>query len=229
MIERYKQMETLSNFQYMWEQWIMPLVDDLYAQLDSDFKESCNVRIRDVDKIRGKAEKYYLKKREEVKRRFYGQYSKGDSVNEHRMDFHKIGALICRTLIEYKVYNFDVKSCRKYIEEKINVYDTDWVVRNALINFRLAFYSSIVLLFNAMRFEYYQNNEKLYKRLCKKGKLDLYETKNTSVNRVKESFENCIVLDLAKRDIGNRFFDYFMYAIILYQLEEHNRNLLLRE
>lgn len=222
-------MERLNNFQYMWEQWIMPLVDDLYAQLDDDFKVSCNVRIRDVDKLRGKAEEYYLKKREEVKRRFYGQYSRGESANEHRMDFHKIGALICRTLIEYKVYNFDVKACRKYVEDKINIYDTDWVVRNALINFRLAFYSSIVLLFNAMRFEYYQNNKILYKRLCEKGRLDLYETHNPAANQVKESFENCIVLDLAKRDIGNRSFDYFMYAIIMYQLEEHNRSLLLRE
>lgn len=41
----------------------MPLVDDLYAQLDNNFKESCNVRIRDIDKLRGKAEEYYLKKR----------------------------------------------------------------------------------------------------------------------------------------------------------------------
>ena len=44
--------------------------------------------------------------------------------------------------------------------------------------------------------------------------------------KVKESFENCIILDLAKRDINNHSFDYFMYAIIMYQLEEHNKNYL---
>ena len=54
-----------------------------------------------------------------------------------------------------------------------------------------------------------------------------YNANNNKI--VKESFENCIILDLAKRDIGNRSFDYFMYAIIMYQLEEHNKSLLISE
>lgn len=220
-------MEETSNFRYIWNQWIVPLADDLYAQLDNDFKQYCHVRIRNMDKICVNAEKYYQKKRVEVKKEFYGEYHRGDSQKNHRMDFHKIGSIICKTLIEYKVFDFNTNSCRKYVEQKNDPYDTDWVVKNTLINFRLAFYSSVVFLFQAMRFEYAKSNKELYKALSKKGKLDLYRTKST--NPVKESFENCIVFDLAKSDIGNRSFDYFMYAIILYQLEEHNKNLLLKQ
>ncbi len=229
-------MEELSNFQYIWTEWIIPLIKDLYSQMDDEFKQNCHVSIRDLDKICSAAEKYYQKKRALVKKEFYGEYHKGDSEAEHRMDFHKIGAIICKTLIEYKVYNFDTDCCKKYVEDYCDSCDTDWVVKNALINFRLAFYGSVVFLFQAMRFEYSKDYPELYKKLSQKRKLDLYkinsnveETDTTGIKSVKESFENCIVLDLAKRDIGNKSFDYFMYAIILYQLEEHNKNLLLQE
>lgn len=231
----------MSNFQYIWTEWIVPLIDDLYSQMDDEFKQNCHVSIRDLDKICSAAEKYYQKKRAQVKKEFYGEYRKGDSETEHRMDFHKIGAIICKTLIEYKVYDFDTDCCKKYVDQKNDPCDTDWVVKNALINFRLAFYSSVVFLYQAMRFIYSETNPALYDKLCQKEKLDLYKTNlnvnetdtdtktDTDMKSVKESFENCIVLDLAKRDIGNRSFDYFMYAIILYQLEEHNKNLLLHE
>lgn len=208
---------------------ITPLVNDIYIQSDPKFREYCNIRIRNLDRICDDAEIYYQQKREEAKRVFYGEYHRGDSETEHRMDFHKISAVICRTLIEYKVYDFDENLCREYIDKNIDSYDTDWGVRNALINFRLAFYSSVMFMFHAMQFEYYKENTVLFELLNKKGKLDLYETHAFNDDKIKESFENCIILDLAKRDIGNHSFDYFMYAIIMYQLEEYNRNLLLGE
>lgn len=220
-------MENESNFRYIWEKWIVPLINDIYIQSDPQFREYCNVHIRDLNRTCSNAEKYYQRKREKAKRTFYGEYHSGDSEAEHRMDFHKISAIICRTLIEYKVYDFDEVLCQEYVDKNIEPYNTDWVVRNALINFRLAFYSSVMFMFHSMQFEYYKENRKLFELLEKKGKLDLYETHIISEGKVKESFENCLILDLAKRDIGNHSFDYFMYAIIMYQLEEHNRRLLL--
>ena len=232
-------MRHLSNFEYMWSKWIVPLIDDLYNQMDNRFKKYCNVQIRDLDRIAIKAEAFYQKKREEAKRTFYGEYHKGDSAieTEHRMDFHKLSSIICRTLIEYKVYDFDEECCREYADKYISPYDTDWFVRNALINFRLAFHGSVVFLFRSMQFDYYENDKILFNLIKDKDSLNLYDS-NTSksnglnqdkIDRVKESFENCIILDLAKRDIGNHSFDYFMYAIIMYQLEEHNKYLLLAE
>ena len=55
-------MEETTNFQFIWAQWISPLVDDLYSQLDDEFKNYCNVKIRNLDKICIKAEKFYLRK-----------------------------------------------------------------------------------------------------------------------------------------------------------------------
>lgn len=225
-------MEELSNFQYIWEKWITPLVDDLYKQMDEEFQKYCGVQIRELDKIKFRAERYYQNKREEVKKAFYGVYHKGDSQTEHRMDFHKIGAILCRTMMEYKVFSFDMEKCQQYVDDNIDIYDTNWVVKNALINFRLAFYVSIAFLYQSMIFEYSKNHRELERKLREKGCLSLYadhSNQNHSIvieKKVQESFENCIVLDLAKRDIGNRSFDYLMYAIILYQLEEYNKGLL---
>jgi len=222
-------MKETSNFRYIWTEWIVPLINDLYLQTDEQFRRYCNLRVRNLDELCNHAEKYYQYKRDELKRIFYGEYHKGDSETEHRMDFHKISALICRTLIEYKVYDFDEVLCQRYVDNKIDAYNTDWVVKNALINFRLAFYSSVVFMFHSMQFEYYKENKELFSLLEQKGQLDLYEICHSDNAKVKESFENCIILDLAKRDIGNRSFDYFMYSIIMYQLEEYNKNLLLRK
>lgn len=158
-------MSELSNFQYIWKHWIVPLIDDLLSKMDQTFRQECNVKIRNLDKICEAAEKYYQ-----------------------------------------------------------------------VINYRLAFYGSVVFLFHAMIFEYSRTNSELSKKLAEREKLDLYKRgsnleKEKAENKksVKESFENSIVLDLAKGDVGNRSFDYFMYAIILYQLEEHNKNLLIEK
>lgn len=221
-------MTELSNFKYIWKEWITPLIYDLYNQTDKNFKEKCNLKIRNLDDICVKAEQYYQRKRKEAKEIFYGNYSEGDSKTLHRMDFHKISAIICRTLIEYKVFDFDEIICKEYINN-INAYDTDWAVKNALINYRLAFYSSVVFMFHSMQFEYNKKDKKLFESIKNKNCLNLYETHISNNNKVKESFENCVILDLAKRDINNRSFDIFMYAIIMYQLEEHNKSLLLND
>lgn len=222
-------MEEISNFSYIWSEWIVPLIDDLYSQLDVKFKDYCNVRIRDLDVIYRNAEKFYQNKREEAKRNFYGEYRKGTSETEHRMDFHKISAVLCRTLIEYKCFDYDENLCKEYVDKFIDPYNTDWVVRNALINFRLAFYGSVVFLYHSMQFMYNEENKELYDALKDKDKLDLYTSEVQHIGKVNESFENCVILDLAKRDVGNRSFDYFMYAIIMYQLEEHNKALLMKD
>lgn len=44
-------MKEVSNFKYMWDEWIVPLVNELYEQTDELFRDYCGVRIRDLDRI----------------------------------------------------------------------------------------------------------------------------------------------------------------------------------
>lgn len=221
--------EKLDNFKFILDSWIIPLVDKLKNQMDKEFIVQCNVKIRPYKEFEKEINSFYHKKRKLLKLEYYGKDYEKDANNPHRMDFHKLSAVICRTMIEYKLFDFDVNACYDYIESRgISKDDTDWLVKNALVNFRLAFYSSVVFLYQSMIFCYDKSNDEekkhIAKRLRELKKLDLYINSNLSNSH--ESFVNCMILDLAKRDIDDRSFDYFMYSIIMYQLEEYNKMLL---
>lgn len=218
-------MSDISSFEFVWHKWIVPLVNDLFKQTDADFVSYVGLKTRNMDELAEGAEKYFKKKRTELKIEFYG---KGYADGEHRMDFHKLGALFCRTLIEYKVFDFDISKCETIVQGKSNK-DIGWLVKNALINFRLSFYTSVVFLYQSMLFKYDKDESRqLFEGLKKNKHLDLYETnKKSDLNTVHESFENSVVLDLAKRDINNRSFDFLLYATIMYQLEEYNKAIIL--
>lgn len=85
----------------------------------------------------------------------------------------------------------------------------------------------IKLSFRHGKCQYETTDTDFYNKLADAENLDLYEPSiDPKEKTVKESFENCMVLDLAKRDIENQSFDYLMYGIVLYQLEQHNKYVL---
>lgn len=207
------------EFDFIWDQWIVPTINKVFNQMDPDFREQTNAQIRNLSDLKTRAGSYYYKKRREVKLQFYGVTS-----STHMMDFHKLSAILCRTMIEYKVYDFDESVCEKIAKTKDSK-DTDWLVHNALANFRLAFYVSIVFLYQSTLFALSKENPKMYILLKRQQRFLLYtdKTDHCPASTSHESFENSIVLDLAKRDVNNRSFDYFMYSAVMYQLEEYNK------
>lgn len=214
----------INDFDFIWNEWIIPAVDKIARQMDSDFQNATNFSIRDLAEIKKSASKYYVEKRETTKKEYYGDDPLIAS-KKHLMDFHKLSAILCRTLIEHKVYYYDVQKCYEYIETKnIDSKNTDWLVHNALVNFRLAFYVSVIFLYQSMIFRLKDDNSGLHSALQAQKRLNLYT--NGECGNTHESFENSLVLDLAKRDINNRSFDCFLYAAIMFQLEEYNKLLL---
>lgn len=213
--------ENLNNFNFIWDKWIVSTVKKVFAQMDDEFKTKCSARILDCAEIKEKAEDYFQKRRAQLKDDYYGRDG-GKENDDHRMDFHKLSAIICRTMVEHKTVTFSLDECEEY-SLKIDPHDTNWLVRNSLINYRIAFLSSVVFLYNAMLFKY-QDEAQINQKLRDQRKLILYDSAQDI--GLHESFENYMVLDLAKRDINNRSFDYFMYAANMFQLEEYNRILL---
>lgn len=206
----------------MWDSWIVPIIEEIYNQTNEDFRCACNVEKRNLNDIKYKAEKYYQAKRTELKESFYGNRFKSDFDAEYKMDSHKISAILCRTLMEYKVFTYDIAKCEKYIKEHKNNLNTEWMSRNALMNYRLAFYVSVMFLYRSMLYEYKESSYKLYREL--KNNKTLYFYKADKNNKITESFESSIILDLAKRDVSNRSFDCLMFSLIMYQLEEYNKS-----
>ena len=213
--------DNLNNFDFIWDKWIAPTVNKVFAQMDDEFKTQCSARILNCAEIKTKAEDYFQKRRAQLKDDYYGRDGEKEN-DDHRMDFHKLSAIICRTMVEYKTVTFDLTECERY-SIAIDPHDTNWLVRNSLINYRIAFLSSVVFLYNAMLFKY-KDEARINQKLRNQRRLVLYDSVQDS--GLHESFENYMVLDLAKRDINNRSFDYFMYAANMFQLEEYNRILL---
>lgn len=221
-------MQDQSNFGYIWDTWIEPLIETIKSQADDDFKIKTNLQRRSRKELFGVSENFFLQKRHELKCEYYGNNYK-ENGTEGLMDFHKLSSVLCRTLIEYKVYAFDV-DCGTEIANTKNSADIEWFVKNSLINYRLAFYASVVFLYQSMLFLYSDSDKGLFDKLIEKKKLDLYSTHcDTSENKVHASFENSVVLGLSKRDISGRSFDLLLYATMMYQLEEYNKLLLLKE
>lgn len=208
-------------FDFLWDNWLVSLFQRMYDGMDDDFRTNVKAKICDLESIRVNAEKYFFIRYNTFKKDYYGYLD-----DEQTPDIHKICAILCRTLIEEKIIKYDISACQQYIDEKnIDKKNTDWLVRNALVNYRIAFYASITLLYQGMLFKY--KDPAIHEKLKKNRNLNLY-TKNDgspkSINH--ESFENYMILDLAKRDVNNKSFEFFMYAAIMYQLEEYNRMIL---
>lgn len=219
----------LSNFQYIWKEWITPLIDDIFEQIDVDFVKQTNLKKRDLKSLGKAAEKFFLKKRHLLKIEYYGNNYKADESVTRLMDFHKLSAVLCRTLVEYKVFEFDINACW-YIAQSKEATNTDWLVKNALVNYRVAFFASVVFLYQSMLYLNYESNVRIFEGLKERKKLDLYShVKDSTLNRVHESFENCMVLNIAKRNINGRSFDLLTYASLMYQLEEYNKVLILND
>ncbi len=211
---------SILEFYYIWDSWILSTIEEIYNQMDPVFKEKTRAKPRNLDEIKEKAAVYYCQKRNELKKQYYGDVTDG-----RRMDFHKLSAVLCRTMMEYKVFEFDLEICEALAKNESKE-NTDWLVHNALINFRLAFYVSIVFLYQSTLFDLAKTNPNLYELLKKQRRFNLYTGIDT--DKKHESFENSLVLNLAKRNVQNRSFDYLMYSTIMYQLEEYNKLLLTR-
>lgn len=212
--------DKLHSYDYIFHDIVIPLVEEIAEDADSDFKTTCDFETLNTEVIFHKSHPLYKQKRESIKKNFYGDIflKKGEDLDDdkYRLDLHKIASIVCAILIRNKVFWYDEKKAQEYIKNK--ELSTDWLIKNILINYRLAVHASFSIIYNKMLFDLKSTDKKLYDNIENQRGLYLYRT-----NDEHESFENSIILDFAKRDIDNRSFDYLLYSALLYQLEEYSK------
>ena len=214
-----RKINKLHSYEYIFREIVVPLAEEIAKEVDPDFKIACGFEILDTTPIFNKSNVLFRQKRESLKKMFYGNvFLEKDEVlddDNYRLDLHKIASIVCAALIRNKFFWYDEKKAQEYIRDK--KCSTDWKIKNILANYRLAVHASFSVIYNKMLFDLEGKNPKLYKKIEDQQGLYLYRT-----NVEHESFENSIILDFAKRDIGKRSFDYLLYSTLLYQLEEYN-------
>lgn len=213
----------LHSYDFIFHEIILPISEEIEAEVDPEFKIICDFEKLNTEKVYEISHKFYRKKRESLKNFFYGEVflnEKSVNYDDYCLDLHKIASIITATLIRNKLFWFDEGKAKKYIDSKDC--STEWKIDNLLINYKLAFYVGVALMYYKMLFDAKgndtQESQKLYKKIEMQGGLYLYPK-----NELHESFPNSIIYDFAKRDINNRSFDYLLYSALLYQLEEYNR------
>lgn len=223
--------EGLTNFKQIFNNIISPIIDEIESEVDKNFKQDCQLKRKDLNIVCNQCEIFYQNKREELKRIFYGNKYTNEKLDDDTfcLDLHKIGAIICYSLIKYKVFSFvfDRNKFDSLFDDSASKEEktTDWIINNVLVNYKLAFHFSVAFIYYKMIFDANnENNIKLCNKLEKQRGLSLYKEKEHSESKKKhESFANSVILDLFKRDVKGRSFDYFMYATLLFQLEEYNK------
>lgn len=224
-------MEKLSNnvsseefkhsFDYLWTVAILPTIKNAREEIDEDFSKACGLELaKDIDDYKINLMSFYHEKRQWLK----GVYLPHD--NHPLLDIHKVGALICRSLLAYKPFYFDTKKAEKYVTQKFRGdknNHVEWFVKNIYVNYRVAFYVSTSLVYIELLNDYCPNGEKSNKAIFEHFKhLGGVEYYPKSENH--DSFENSCILALQKNDGLKRDFDCLTYATMLFQLEHYNRS-----
>lgn len=214
--------ENNGSFDFFWEHIIESVVERAHSEMDSAFIKECSVEKKDTEKYKESLMSIYKEKREWLKEVYMPH------EDTPKLDFHKIGAVLCRSIIKNKPFAFDIEKAESYVKNKFEGSTSDntkWFVNNLYVNYKVAFYVSVGTIFLQIEKDLAKDDQ--YEKLNKFNQRGiLYFYKGTEKH---ENFENSTVLALMKNDILTRKFDYLTYAIMLYQLEEYNRILIKNE
>lgn len=207
-----------NNFRSIFKSIVTPLIPQIESEMDEKFKLSTGFLIKDLNSVCKQCELFYERKKIELKKIFYGDRFSLSDESTLLFDIHKVASISCYSLIKHKIFAFDENNAVQFIKQR-KIEDTTWIINNALVNYKLAFHMSASMIYYKLLYDANnQHNTELEKAIKSQKGLSLYRTRTGH-----ESFANSVILDLAKRDIHKRSFDYFLYSALLFQLEEYNK------
>lgn len=213
------ELDISNNFRLIFETIVTPLIPQVESEMDEEFKLSTGFRIKDLNSVCKQCQSFYERKKVELKKIFYGDRFSLSDENTLLFDIHKVASISCYSLIKHKVFAFDENNAVQFIKQR-KIEDTTWIIDNALVNYKLAFHMSTSMIYYKLLYDANnQHNVELENAIKSQKGLSLYRTRDGH-----ESFANSVILDLAKRDIHKRSFDYFLYSALLFQLEEYNKD-----
>lgn len=236
-----------TEFDYMWADSILPLIQKCDEQLNIDYKAAVSMKIRDLNEYKSELRELYRHKRDWLKRE-YLPYDKTAIL-----DFHKLSAVMCRCIIGNKPFVFNQTVAEQYLKQshRERQYGKQGIeilrdqIDNIYVNYKLAFLVGESIAFYDLvqwaqrQIEYIQQNPSLvtdsenticiYQLFIEKmdevGILSDYEWSNRRHDPFYESMINCLI----KNDILKRDFDYLLFASNMFQWQEYTKRILFSE
>lgn len=224
-------------FDHIWQKVILPVSKNVYQACDLEFAEYCGLEYRADTEWKGKIYRRYLELREQLKDICYGPSDLRSA--EELLDGRKIAAVLCATLIREKGFSFDFVRAKEYAQKKRDelsdpVAFNKWAAKNVYINYTMAYCSSLQLVYltlihdlllmselekcenNVEKTEREETAKKMAILLNQQGRLSTYPQPEKG-----DGFDVNIIIGLARTDMSANDLDMFIFAMLLYQVEEH--------
>lgn len=228
-------------FDHIWEKVIQSVSEVVLKQSDQDFTEYCELRLRPIEEWKDGLYEAYQHLRKQLKDICYGPSDHRSA--EELLDGRKIAAVLCASLVSQKGFQFDMMKAQEFTEKKRRelanepVLFNQWATKNVYINYELAYYSSLQLVYltlmrdllikaglknlrqgelTAEESQEREEAKKLASQLNELGHLVPYPQPSMG-----DGFDVNIVIGLARMDMSAKDLDMFMFAMQLYQIEAH--------
>lgn len=213
------------KFEYFWDNIINPVIMQAFDDLDKDFVRNNSAEIKDLKVLKINICDDYHSYRERFKEVYHRR------KNEAKWDLFKISSIMCYSIIKNKPIRFDNEELKDfYLNENLNK-DSQYIINNHLINYKIAFRVALGFVYVDMLYEYLNkcsnsSNEidmRIYQTLKKHSKLEMYKYNSNSDN---DSVEEIVIKDLAINDIYERDFDFLMFTALMVGVKEYNEALI---
>ena len=136
------------SFDSIWIRVIKPAIITCEKEISEDFRNEANVRTRDLAEYKTQIAKMYREKRAWLKREYL------PDEDSPSLDLHKLAGILCRCVIGYKFFGYDIAIANKIHKEKKRAEKTaatsdeqqsrhmelvQWEKDNPYVNYKLAF------------------------------------------------------------------------------------------
>ncbi len=212
------------SFDLFWDNIIAPTIKYCLKGTER-YDGASNLKIDvDEDTFKKNLQNIYLRKREWLKREYLPEKDNAS------LDFHKLGALLCRSIVGCKPFSMDYEAAASQFNEHVKSHSSDyevlkWQVDCIYINYKLAFFvaSGVAyydLLYNISKVinngDESTKKKEVYKLFLRKM-LEFKRLPEYEKSQCHDDFDSTMIVSLMKQDIKKRDFDYLSYGAILFQ------------
>lgn len=232
-----KRTEESRHYSQIWEKAIWPEVCVVEEECDAQFCAECAVRKNPLPEWKRALENEYRALRENLKERCYG-----DNAGNGSLDARKLAAIFCKALMKKKAFQYDTKKALPLVQAKQRelspVAFNCWAVNNILINYKLAYYVSLQLVYLTLLEQLLSSYEgakvKSKAQLIKEQSMAKCLNNHGHLYRYPfspdaDSFDVNVIIGMARADYEDRDFDLFLFAMQLYQIEMYTMERLKNE
>lgn len=196
------------TFNYIWKEVIVKAIDDvedgIKQSVDGTVIEKCHFKKRKLSYLKREVNRSYEEIRDFLKENYYDT-SKKMKDPQNRIDNHKMAACICYSLIQNKVFSFDVLN--------------DMPQKIFVSNYEVAYTVSLGFVYTTLLAQYRRKNKFKYAdKLEEQGKLLVPRTSPGH-----DEYHDGRIHTLALNDLYGNTFDLLTYSDMMFWIEYYNR------